>query len=137
MKTFIKLLIIGFAFAACQKDAVVPEKLVGVWNHAYQTQNKKSDGTWGPWTTFVTITAIPPIEFTANGRFLRDGKEGAECCTAGNRFTVVNEKIIFSDVKSCPPMSCLPCSEWGIPRLDSDTLVVEECMNRSKYFRSK
>ena len=122
---------------ACKSDAIVPEKLVGRWSHAYQAQYKTSDGTWGPWNTFVTITAIPPIEFTAKGAFLRDDKPGAECCAAGNRFTVLNNTIVFSEVMSCPQMSCLPCSKWEIPRLDSDTLVLEMCSVRNKYARIK
>ena len=137
MKTLYIVLVFVIVSASCKSDVIVPEKLIGIWNHAYQVQYKTSDGTWGPWNSFVTITAIPPIEFTAKGSFLRDGKPGAECCTAGNKFTVVSERIIFSDLKGCPQMSCLPCSEWGIQRLNSDTLVVEACMTRNKYYRSK
>ncbi len=137
MKTFTKIFMFAFAFAACQKDAVVPEKLVGKWNHTYQIQTKTTDGSWSQWQYISTFAALAPIEFTANGRFLRDGKDGAECCSAGNKFTVVNEKIIFSDLKSCPYASCMPCSEWGIPRLDTDTLVVESCGTRVKYSRAK
>lgn len=137
MKTFIKLFVFVFAFAACQKDAVVPEKLIGKWNHTYQMQIKTTDGTWSSWQIITTFAALPQIEFTSNGRFLSDGKEGADCCYAGNKFKVVNEKIIFSDLKSCPYASCMPCTEWGIPRLDSDTLVVESCMTRAKYSRAK
>jgi hypothetical protein len=132
-------IIFGFlaTISACKSDIIVPEKLIGKWNHAYQVQYKTSDGTWGPWNTFVTIAAIPPIEFTAKGKFLRDGKPGAECCTAGNKFTVLNNTIIFSDLKNCPQMSCLPESRWEITRLDSDTLVVETMSIRNKYIRIK
>jgi hypothetical protein len=122
---------------ACKSDAIVPEKLIGEWNPAYQIQYKTSDGIWGSWTTFNTFAALPPIEFTAKGNFLRDGKPGAECCTAGNKFTVSSNTIIFSDLMSCPQMSCLPISKWEIQRLDADTLVVEMASTRSKYSRSK
>lgn len=135
-----KLLIIfatSLTLFACKSDVVVPEKLIGKWNHAYQIQYKTTEGNWEPWNTFVTNTAILPIEFTAKGNYLRDGKPGAECCTAGNKFKVLNEVIIFSDVMSCPQMSCLPCREWSIRRLDSDTLVLESCDLRSKYSRIK
>lgn len=130
---------LGFTFllAACKSDIVVPEKLVGIWNHAYQVQYKTADGTWGPWNTFVTITAIPPIEFTAKGQFLRDGKPGAECCSGGNKFTVLSNTIIFSDLMACPYMSCLPVTKWEIARLDNDTLVVEGGNTRNKYARLK
>ncbi len=137
MKKLIFVIGLAAIISSCKSDVIVPEKLNGIWNHAYQVQYKTQDGTWGPWNSFVTIAAIPPIEFTAKGKFLRDGKPGAECCTAGNKFTVLNNTIIFSDLMSCPQMSCLPTSRWEITRLDTDTLVVEAASVRSKYSRAK
>lgn len=137
MKKLIFVIGLASIISSCKSDIIVPEKLIGKWNHAYQVQYKTSDGTWGPWNSFVTIAAIPPIEFTAKGKFLRDGKPGAECCTAGNKFTVLNNTIIFSDLMSCPQMSCIPAPRWQITRLDTDTLVVEAASVRSKYSRAK
>lgn len=135
-----KKLLITFATSlsplACESDVVVPEKLVGKWFHTNQVQYRTSDG-WGQWNTFVNITAIPPIEFTIKGNYLRDGKPGAECCTAGNKFRVENNVIVFSDVMDCPQMSCMPCREWSLLKLDSDSLVVESCGLRIKYARIK
>ena len=136
-----KLLFVAFSLAfildTCDSKTIQPQKLIGKWNPAYQVQNKASDGSWDKWTTINTFAALPPIEFTADGNFLRDGKPGADCCSAGNKFTVSDNIITFSEFKSCPQVKCKDCSKWTINQLDSDTLVVEVCDTRSKYFRSR
>lgn len=134
MKRLLVTLATSISLFACKSDVVTPEKLVGKWHHTNQMQYRTADG-WSPWNTYVNITAIPPIEFTAKGNYLRDGKPGAECCTAGNKFKVVNNVVVFSDVIDCPQMSCMPCREWSLLKLDSDTLVVESCNSRIKYAR--
>src|SRR6218665_3223965 len=104
MKKLLITLTSSLAIFACKSDTVVPEKLVGKWFHTNQVQYRTAD-SWGVWNTLINITAIPPIEFTAKGDYLRDGKPGAECCTAGNKFKVLNNVVIFSDVMDCPQMS--------------------------------
>ncbi|GAB3510053.1 hypothetical protein [Emticicia fontis] len=136
MKKLLITLATLLSLFACKSDAIVPEKLVGKWFHTNQVQYRIADG-WGPCNTFVNITANPPIEFTAKGNYLRDGKPGAECCTAGNKFTVLDNIIKFSEVQDCPQMSCIPCREWSILSLDSDTLIAESCGLRVKYARIK
>jgi hypothetical protein len=137
MKPLYTLLGIVLFFIACEADIIIPEKLLGKWDPTYQIQTKTSDGNWGPWTIINTLVPLPTIEFTPKGRFLTDGKDGGDCCYAGNKFTVSNNIITFSDIKSCPQMSCSNCIQWGIQRLDSDTLVLEACNTRSKYVRAK
>lgn len=136
-----KLLFVAFIMAlvldTCQSDSISPKELIGVWNPAYQIQNKNPDGTWGQWLTINTLIALPPMEFTIDGKFLRDGKPGAACCSAGNKYTVKDNTIIFSDFMSCPNIRCMDCSKWVINQLDFEILVIEVCDSRSKYVRGK
>ncbi|MBA4853594.1 hypothetical protein [Emticicia sp. BO119] len=130
-------IVIVLFFFACEAKIIIPEKLIGKWNPTYYIQNKTPDGNWGSWIIINTLVPLPTIEFSAKGRFLTDGKDGAECCYAGNRFSVSNNIITFTDTKSCPQMSCTNCFQWLIQRLDSDTLVLEVCKTRSKYVRAE
>ncbi|WP_337040755.1 hypothetical protein [Emticicia sp. 17c] len=139
MRLILFILAGSLFLTACQPKAIVPAKLIGEWNPTYQIQERTTDGTWGPWTTISTFAALPSIEFTADGRFLREGKEGADCCYAGNRFTVSDNTIFFTEFKSCPQVRCANCTTWQINRLEADTLVIEACDigPRSKYARKK
>ncbi len=137
MKLLIVALSLAFLLDTCDSKVIEPKELIGKWNPTYQIQNKNPDGRWGPWSTINTFVALPQMEFTRNGDFLRDGKPGADCCSAGNKFTVANNVITFTDLKSCPQVKCMDCSKWTINQLDSDTLVIEVCDSRSKYSRGK
>lgn len=137
MKIVFLAFIMALALDTCQSDSISPNKLVGVWNPAYQMQNKNPDGTWGKWSTINTFAALPSMEFTIDGKFLQDGKPGADCCSAGNKYTVAENIIKFSDFKDCPQVRCMDCRNWTILELDSDTLVIEVCDSRSKYTRNK
>lgn len=137
MKTLLIGFVIAITFNMCDSDTIAPKKLVGKWAPAYQIQNKNADGTWGPWTTINTFVALPTIEFTSKGDFLTEGNPGAGCCYAGNKFTVSDNVITFTENKSCPEVRCAKYTEWIIQRLDSDTLVTEVFNSRSKYSRAK
>lgn len=137
MKLPTAICITALIFVACESKLIAPEKLVGVWWPTYQMQTKESNGKWGPWTTINTLVALPNMEFTIEGRFLRDGKDGADCCTAGNKYAVSENIITFSETKSCPQVSCANCNDWKIVNLNDDTLILEVCSSRSKYVRGK
>ncbi|GAB3507206.1 hypothetical protein [Emticicia fontis] len=138
MKLLFVAISLAFIFDTCDSKKIIkPEALIGRWNPSYQLQTKNADGSWGPWATINTLVALPSMEFTSHGDFLRDGKPGADCCSAGNKFTVANNIITFSDLKSCPQVKCMDCSKWTINQVDSDTLVIEVCDSRSKFSRDK
>lgn len=137
IKSITTVLGIALALYACDYNTIKPKELVGEWANAYQMQTKRADGNWSGWSQFNTLTAIPNSEFTANGRYLREGKDGAECCTAGNRYSVSGSTITFSDTQLCPHMSCRPCTQWEIVSLNADSLVLEMCDVRNKFARIK
>lgn len=140
MKIIIPLVVISLLFHACNWNDIKPKKLQNKWQPTYLIQNKDAEGNWGPWVTLDSVeigVPLPVIEFTADGRFLRDGKNGAECCRAGNKYRVSGNKIIFSDTKSCPLVYCVECERWIIEKLETDTLELEQCYTKFKYFRQK
>jgi len=136
MKTILSLLFTLLIISACEKNSI-SSTLVGKWNPSYQYQSKNADGSWGPWLTMNTLVAIADMEFTTDGRYLRDGKDGAVCCGPGSKYKVSEDKIIFSDLKSCPNVYCIGCTEWTYTIIEANTLIVESCDTRSKFFRNK
>ncbi|MCU0470092.1 MAG: hypothetical protein MUF58_15975 [Arcicella sp.] len=112
--------------------------IIGKWSPTYLTQARNADGTWGAWQRINTFVALPVYEFTSDGRFLTDGKPGANCCFAGNKYAVAGNTVSFSEVLICPNALCLACpSGWTIIDIKSDTLVLEECSTRNKYLKVK
>lgn len=137
MKTILIGFVVAISLNMCGSDSIAPKKLVGKWAPAYQIQNKNADGTWSTWTTINTLLALPTIEFTEKGEFLTNGNPGAECCYAGNKFTVSDNVITFTEGKYCPGVRCEKYTEWVIQQLDSDTLVIEIANSRNKYIKAK
>ncbi len=135
MKKLVVALGITIGLLSCQSD-ISPKKLIGEWSPTYEMQQKEN-GKWGKWVTINTLMAIPNIEFKASGAFLRDGKPGAECCSAGNKYTVKDKTIFFSDLKDCPNVSCVTGPQWTIYQLDSKVMVIGSAESRSKYLRVK
>ncbi len=120
--------------ANAQKNA---SGLVGKWNPTYLQKSKDPSAQW---TTINTLVALPTIEFTADGKFLSDGKPGADCCGfVGNSYTLKDNKIIFADFKTCPEVSCIAvvCDGWKVESIANDTLTVESCFSTNKYVRAK
>ncbi|MEA5137609.1 hypothetical protein [Arcicella rigui] len=116
---------------------VSASELVGKWSPTYIQKSKAEGATW---TTINTLVALPVIEFTADGNFLSDGKPGADCCGwVGNKYSYQDNKITFSDFKPCPDVMCiaLACDGWKVHQLQSDTLVIEDCLSYSKFVRTK
>ncbi|MEA5404031.1 hypothetical protein VB776_13965 [Arcicella sp. DC2W] len=116
---------------------VSADKLVGKWNPTYIQKGKSVDAKW---ETINTLVALPTIEFTADGKFLSDGKPGADCCGwVGNKYTFKDSKIIFSDFNPCPDVACIAiaCDGWTVQKIESDTLVLESCFNVSKFVKAK
>ncbi|MFC0185464.1 hypothetical protein SAMN04515674_103249 [Pseudarcicella hirudinis] len=137
MKALFFALITTLLLNGCSKsNDVKPNDLVAKWSHTYQLQSKNQDGTWGEWYTINTFMAIPPIEFTADGRILYDGKPSEACCTFRN-YQLNNKQIKLSNPVSCPAVDCFSCGDWSVNKLENDTLILETCNNRAKYVRIK
>jgi hypothetical protein len=131
-------LIISLLLIACtSKEDIAPNTIVGKWVPAYILQTKNADGSWGEWTTINTFVALPVIEFTSDGRYLTDGKPGANCCYAGNKYSISGNTINFTEQLSCPNVSCISNSGWIIYSLKDDTLILEINNTRSKYTKTK
>lgn len=130
---FISLLLI-----ACTSKDINPKEIVGKWAPNYMLQTKNADGSWGDWVTINTLIALPVIEFTSDGRFLTDGKPGANCCYAGNKYSISGNTINFTEKLNCPNISCVSNSGWIIYSLKSDTLILETNNGaRNKYTKTK
>ncbi|MFD2520450.1 hypothetical protein [Emticicia soli] len=137
MKSLICIFGLTFLLFACDSSKIKPKEIIGEWANAYQIQTKNADGKWGPWSYVTIYVALPNIEFTRDGKFLRGGQPGADCCSAGNLYTISNNVIKFSDFLSCPQVRCMDCHEWTINTLKDDTLILESCNTRTKYIKAK
>jgi hypothetical protein len=142
MKTIASTIMTVMLFIACtSKEAdftPISNAIVGKWSPTYITQSRKADGTWEPFVVINTFVALPIYEFTSDGRFLRDGKDGADCCTSGSKFSVVDKVITFTERQSCPTVKCPPCNNWQVIEIKNDTLLLEECERvRSKFVKIK
>lgn len=130
-------------FIACtSKDSITPPltDIVGKWSPTYITQTKNANGTYEPFHKINTFVALPVYEFTSDGRFLRDGKDGADCCTSGNKYSVSGSTITFTEKQNvqCAAVLCITCPDWQIIEIKNDTLILEECARvRNKFVRTK
>lgn len=123
---------------AAAKSALTQNSIVGKWSPTYMQRSKLADGlTFGPWERINTFAPLPVIEFTSSGRFLRDGQDGADCCSSGSTFVQAGKVINFGEKKSCPTVKCASCPNWQIEEIKGDTLVLNECSVISKYLRTK
>jgi hypothetical protein len=131
-------LIISLLLIACtSKEDIAPTTIVGKWAPTYMLQTKNADGSWGEWVTINTLIALPVIEFTNDGRYLTDGKPGANCCYAGNKYSISGNTIDFTERLGCPNVDCIPYAGWIIYSLKDDTLILEIYNTRSKYTKTK
>ncbi len=126
---------------ACKsKEEIDPNSLVNKWVATGQIQSKNADGTWSDWYELEILTAVPVSiwEFTSDGRFLRDGKDGGTCCFAGNKYSVMGNKITFTELPPpCPNVFCVACTDWSFNLSNKDTLTITQCTIRNKYSRVK
>ena len=140
MKSIASVTITVILFIACtSKESMTPAStdIVGKWKPTYFTQSRLANGTYEPWQKIATLVALPVYEFTNDGKFLKDGRSGASCCSAGDKYVVENDKITFSQQMSCATV-CLPCDNWAVIEIKNDTLVLEECARvRNKFVRMK
>ncbi len=135
-------LMISLLLIACtSKEDIAPTTIVGKWAPTYITQTKQADGTFDAWHTIYTLVALPVYEFTSDGRFLKDGKSGADACNiAGNKYhlSTSGKEILFSeflDSKTVP--ACIACNGWKFEFIKGDTLILDECYSRNKYIKTK
>jgi hypothetical protein len=122
--------------ACTSKEDIAPATIVGKWAPTYITQTKQADGTFDAWHTINTFVALPVYEFTSDGRFLRDGQPGGQCCLSGNKYNVAGSKITFDDLPICPTIKCALYG-WTIIDVTSESLILEENNTRSKYIKTK
>ncbi|MDZ7896473.1 MAG: hypothetical protein U5N85_00375 [Arcicella sp.] len=141
MKIIASIILTVTLFIACKsKESITPTStnFIGKWNPTYITQTKNTDGSWTSFYTINTLVALPVYEFTNDGRFLRDGKDGADCCTSGSKYFVVDDVISFTERQICPTVKCISCDNWAIIEVDSENLILEECGRvRNKFVRGK
>jgi hypothetical protein len=140
-KTLLLTIFCFFSLIGCKsKETIDPTGLVGKWVATGQIQSKNADGTWSDWYVLQTFAAEPVSiwEFTSDGRFLRDGKDGGTCCFAGNKYTIMGNKITFTELPPpCPNVFCVTCTNWSFEFSNKDTLVLEECSSRKEFYRMK
>lgn len=133
------LFIALFLIACTSKEDITPVTIVGKWTPTYITQTRQADGTFDAWHQINTFVALPVYEFTSDGRFLKDGKPGADACNiAGNKYSVSGSTILFTellDSKSVP--ACKNCTGWKFEFAKGDTLILDECNVRNKYTKLK
>jgi hypothetical protein len=142
MKTITSIILTVMLFIACTTKETdltpISNPIVGKWSPTYITQSRKADGTWEPFVRINTFVALPTYEFTADGRFLRDGMDGADCCTSGSKYTILNDVITFTERQTCPNVKCIACDNWAVIEIKNDTLILEECGRiRNKFVRIK
>jgi len=142
-----KILAISFLFllflGSCKsnEETIDPTGIVGKWQTTGITQSMNQDGSWGEWHINPTFAAVTPSiwQFASNGNFLIDGKPGGDCCFAGNKYTVSDDKkITFTELKPiCPEVYCVRCSDWDYGKAGNDTLILRQCATRNKLVRVK
>lgn len=141
MKTPYYYILLLAILASCKsKEEIDPNSLVNKWLSTGQMQSKKADGTWSDWYVPQTFAAVIPSvwEFTKKGDFLRDGKPGGDCCFVGNKYSLSDNVITFSDPKNCPTVDCgFICNTLKIEQLKNDTLVLMQCSTKNQFVRVK
>ena len=143
MKKISLITLTVIVFIACtSKESITPAStdIVGKWSPTYFTQNRLADGSWEPFYKINTLVALPVYEFTSDGRFLKDGKDGASVCLSGGKYTVsTDNKITFTQRSPAEAnTNCLPCDNWAIIEIKNDALILEECGRvRNKFVRMK
>jgi hypothetical protein len=130
------LFIALFLIACTSKEDITPASIVGKWSPTYITQTRQADGTFDAWHRINTFALLPVYEFTSDGRFLKDGKPGGECCLSGSKYSVSSNNIIFDDRPICPTVKCASY-DWAIIEIKGDTLTLDEFRTRNKYVRLK
>ena len=140
MKSIASVTLVIMLFIACtSKESITPisTDITGKWSPTYITQSKNADGTYEPFHKINTFVALPVYEFTSDGKFLKDGRSGASCCSAGDKYVIDNSKITFSQTLACATI-CFPCDNWAVIEIKNDTLILEECARvRNKFVRMK
>lgn len=135
MKTISILFFTILFVISCKTSDINPSDIIGKWKPAYITQNKQADGTFDAWHTINTLVALPMYEFTNDGQFLKNGQPGADCCSSGNNYRVINNEIIFFDLLNCPTVSCGGYPKWIIIEIKGDTLILEKYNIRNKFVK--
>ena len=140
MKTISILFFTILIVISCKSNEINPSDIIGKWGSVGTFQTKNTDGTWSPWRVNEILCIWGgndfAYEFTSDGKFLRSGRSGADCCSSGNKYRVENNEIIFSDFLVCPTVKCAKPQNWKIIEIKNDTLVLEKFAVRTKYVRT-
>ncbi len=137
----IKILFLTFLIIiSCKSVELDPTSIVGKWKFTGITKYRNTGGTFGDWNIDKTYSDGSIFEYTSGGRFLKNGKSGAECCTFGDKYSLSGNKISFTEFSRsdyCASVSCYNCSDIIIEKIDADSLILSECYRKNKYVRVK
>jgi hypothetical protein len=134
-KTMKSLVIICFTFLiiiSCKSIEINPTDIIGKWRPSLYIPYNFKDDTWGKAYPIDSLSKNYIIEFTNDNKFLINGKSGGVCCYAGDKYSISENGITFSELSlnGCQNVFCYNCAKWTIEKLDSETLILEECNKR-------
>jgi hypothetical protein len=140
MKSIAVIFLTILVVISCKSIELDPSNIVGKWRFSGITQYRSSVGTFGDWKIDKTYTNGSILEYTSDGRFLKDGKPGADCCTFGDKYSLSGNKISFTELSRsvyCASVNCYDCSTLTIEKINADSLILEVCYFKNKYVRVK
>jgi len=132
MKTLLSTLCISLFILSCKQDSqsiITPENIVGTWLPTYE----KFDEIEKKWTSIKTTSPLPGLSFGADSSFSMLYTLGSTeyCCgIIGNKYTVEDRVIKFTDRITCPNVKCaqvVNCTGWSIRKLEGDILEINQC----------
>jgi hypothetical protein len=134
-KTMKSIIIVCFTFlviTSCKSIEINPTDIIGKWQPQYFIPYNSKDDTRGKAFPIDSLSKNYIIEFTNDNKFLINGKPGGSCCSAGDKYSISGNEINFSELslRGCQNVFCANCSKWTIEKLDSETLILEECGKR-------
>ncbi len=136
MKSIIILFLLFLVIISCKSNEISPADIVGKWKSISQILEHDINGNY-------VLQPISIIEFTSDRQFLNNGRLGAGCCYAGNKYTLSENKIIFIEQSDngCTKgvaTDCDPCTKfWVVDKMEGDTLIFTMCSTKRKYVKVK
>ncbi len=132
MKTLFFTLCLSLFILSCKQDSqsiITPENIVGTWLPTYE----KFDEIEKKWVSIKTTSPLPGLSFGADSSFSMLYSLGFTeyCCgIIGNKYTIEDKKIKFTDRITCPNVKCAQdttCDGWTIRKLEGDILEINQC----------
>lgn len=140
MKSIIIVCFTFLVIISCKSIEINPNDIIGKWLPSLYIPYNSKDDTWGKAYPVNSLSKNYIIEFTNDNKFLINGKPGGACCYAGDKYSISGNEIIFSELNfNClATQFCYNCGKWTIEKLDSETLILEECNKRKiQYIKTK